>query len=251
MCMALTASNVKYVSNHLKRVGHLKDILLCTPKKSLLVISVEESFLQKTIWGCIWKQNMNMNLTYLTIFTDVDFLRKKSEFHLLFQEDFLQGSRRVQCDVCFENFRDRYNLKRHYVVHTREKPYACSLCDGRFTQISSLKQHVKTKHDQSYGVPLPMVEHKWTQIQSLFFRTISFKLQDATNVKSVSKAFETNMCLKGIMLFTRKKNPTFVKYVIDVILSKTNWKFISEQYTRIRTPTLGPTPNSNLILSRQ
>ena len=77
MCMALTASNVKYVSNHLKRVGHLKDILLCTPKKSLLVISVEESFLQKTIWGCIWKQNINMNLTYLTIFTDVDFLRKK------------------------------------------------------------------------------------------------------------------------------------------------------------------------------
>ena len=153
MCMALTASNVKYVSNHLKRVGHLKDILLCTPKKSLLVISVEESFLQKTIWGCIWKQNINMNLTYLTIFTDVDFLRKKSEFHLLFQEDFLQGSRRVQCDVCFENFRDKYNLKRHYVVHTREKPYTCSLCDGRFTQISSLKQHIKTKHgEQSYGL---------------------------------------------------------------------------------------------------
>ena len=96
---------------------------------------------------------MNMNLTYLTIFTDVDFLRKKSEFHLLFQEDFLQGSRRVQCDVCFENFRDKYNLKRHYVVHTREKPYTCSLCDGRFTQISSLKQHIKTKHgEQSYGL---------------------------------------------------------------------------------------------------
>jgi hypothetical protein len=50
MCMmALTASNVKYVSNDLKRVGRLKDILLCTPKKNLLVISVEESFLQKTI----------------------------------------------------------------------------------------------------------------------------------------------------------------------------------------------------------
>ena len=50
MCMmALSGSNVKYVSNHLKRVGHSKDILLCTPKKNLLVISVEESFLQKTI----------------------------------------------------------------------------------------------------------------------------------------------------------------------------------------------------------
>ena len=68
----------------------------------------------------------------------------------------MQGSRRVQCDVCFENFRDKYNLKRHYVVHTREKPYACSLCDGRFTQISSLKQHIKTKHVHGF----PMVEHK-------------------------------------------------------------------------------------------
>ena len=86
----------------------------------------------------------------------VDFLRKESEFHLLFQEDFVHGSRRVQCDVCFENFRDKYNLKRHYVVHTREKPYACSLCDGRFTQISSLKQHIKTKHVHGF----PMVEHK-------------------------------------------------------------------------------------------
>ena len=70
MCMmALTASNVKYVSNDLKRVGRLKDILLCTRKKNLLVISVEENFLPKTIWGCIWKQNMTSK--------DVDFLRKK------------------------------------------------------------------------------------------------------------------------------------------------------------------------------
>ena len=60
-----------------------------------------------------------------------------------------------------------------------------------------------------------------SKIPSLLFRTILFKLQDATNVKSVSKAFETNMCLKGIMLFTQKKNPTFVKYAIEVFLSMT------------------------------
>ena len=60
------------------------------------------------------------------------------------------------------------------------------------------------------------------KIPSLLFRTILFKLlQDATNVKSVSKTFETNMCLKDIMLFTPKKNPTFVKYAIEVFLSMT------------------------------
>ena len=35
-------SNVRYVSNHLKRIGSLKDILLCTPKKNpLLAIYVD------------------------------------------------------------------------------------------------------------------------------------------------------------------------------------------------------------------
>lgn len=61
----------------------------------------------------------------------------------------------------------------------------------------------------------------WLNIPSLLFRTILFKLQDATNVKFVSKPFVTNMGLKDIMLFTPKKNPTFVKYAIEVFLNMT------------------------------
>ena len=201
MCMmALIASNVKYVLNHLKRVGLLKDILLCIPKKNLLVISVEESFLQKTIWGCILKQNMNSK--------DVDFLRKKSEFHLLFQEDFVQGSRRVQCDVCFENFRDKYNLKRHYVVHTREKPYACSLCDGRFTQISSLKQHIKTKHVHGF----PMVEHKWTQNTIPTFQDNFVQATGRHQCEICFKGFRDKYVLKRHYVVHTKEKP----YVCEI-----------------------------------
>merc|ERR1712110_1376790 len=56
------------------------------------------------------------------------------------------GSGRFQCGICFKRFRDNYKLKRHGVVHTKEKPFPCHLCGGRFTQFDSLKGHMKAKH---------------------------------------------------------------------------------------------------------
>ena len=57
-----------------------------------------------------------------------------------------QGSGRVQCRICFKRFRDNYLLKRHAVVHTREKPFECQFCGGRFSRDDGLKAHVKRKH---------------------------------------------------------------------------------------------------------
>ena len=54
--------------------------------------------------------------------------------------------RRYQCGICFKGFRDNYKLKRHAVVHTKEKAFACHVCGRRFTQIDSVRGHMKAKH---------------------------------------------------------------------------------------------------------
>ena len=58
----------------------------------------------------------------------------------------MQGSGRFKCEMCIKTFKSGYDLRRHSVVHTREKPFACHLCGGRFTQIDSLRMHQKRVH---------------------------------------------------------------------------------------------------------
>ncbi|XP_043281628.1 zinc finger protein 2 homolog [Venturia canescens] len=51
-----------------------------------------------------------------------------------------------KCAFCQKAFHSLYNLKQHVMVHTGQKPYACSGCDLRFTQKSNLTKHFERKH---------------------------------------------------------------------------------------------------------
>lgn len=46
------------------------------------------------------------------------------------------------CDVCDKSFKTKAALKRHSIIHTGECPFECSTCKRRFNQISNLRKHL-------------------------------------------------------------------------------------------------------------
>nr|XP_015206144.1 PREDICTED: zinc finger protein 770 [Lepisosteus oculatus]XP_015206146.1 PREDICTED: zinc finger protein 770 [Lepisosteus oculatus] len=49
-----------------------------------------------------------------------------------------------QCAICFKSFDSPSKLKRHYVIHTGQRPFECSVCRKTFTQSCHLKTHQLT-----------------------------------------------------------------------------------------------------------
>nr|XP_029487559.1 zinc finger protein 770-like [Oncorhynchus nerka]XP_029487560.1 zinc finger protein 770-like [Oncorhynchus nerka] len=48
-----------------------------------------------------------------------------------------------QCAICFKSFEAPSKLKRHYVIHTGQRPFQCTVCGKSFTQAGHLKTHLQ------------------------------------------------------------------------------------------------------------
>ncbi|XP_067097615.1 zinc finger protein 770-like [Osmerus mordax] len=49
-----------------------------------------------------------------------------------------------QCAICYKSFEAPSKLKRHYLIHTGQRPFQCSVCEKAFTQSGHLKTHLQT-----------------------------------------------------------------------------------------------------------
>ncbi|VDM46637.1 unnamed protein product [Toxocara canis] len=57
--------------------------------------------------------------------------------------------RRHKCHMCYKSFGKKFELLRHFVVHTRERRFICDQCGKKFSQRSSLGQHMQTHIEQA------------------------------------------------------------------------------------------------------
>ncbi|CAB1420376.1 unnamed protein product [Pleuronectes platessa] len=60
------------------------------------------------------------------------------------------------CHICGKDKKCRSQLDRHVIIHTGERPFACSLCSARFNRSGNLQQHRKRMH--GVGGPPPSEE---------------------------------------------------------------------------------------------
>lgn len=52
-----------------------------------------------------------------------------------------------RCPMCPKEVVSKYNLKRHCMLHTGEKPYPCQICNKAFRELSDLRKHLKVHEE--------------------------------------------------------------------------------------------------------
>ncbi|XP_017004664.2 zinc finger protein 331 [Drosophila takahashii] len=115
-----------------------------------------------------------------------------------------RSRRSYPCPLCHRPFGTRHNLKRHYMIHTGEKPFSCSKCRKPFRECSTLKKHMVTHvRDRWYKCLrcpskfrdyLDYADHKTSHLEQLSSQKSSTYESDDDGESSVEDCLECCEC---------------------------------------------------------
>ena len=97
----------------------------------------------------------------------------------------LKGATIHDCEHCDYQTGRKGDLHQHTKTHTGEKPYGCRLCALRFSQKSSVTQHVKFYHQDIRDFECDLCDHKAATKQNL---------AEHRRTHTGNKPYKCNMC---------------------------------------------------------
>lgn len=80
-------------------------------------------------------------------FCGVEFLSTNIKRHIMVHT----GEKPFACKYCSYRSSQKTNLLKHELTHTGEKPFKCPYCDHRSVQSVNLDRHLKIKHGDKFG----------------------------------------------------------------------------------------------------
>lgn len=95
------------------------------------------------------------------------------------------------CNICNKDFASPYNVRRHQLTHSDDRPYECQYCSKSFKEKSSLTKHVKRVHlekekDESCELMVSITAHDQQ------FEVVSVPANDESLLASASAVSSSN-----------------------------------------------------------
>ena len=107
------------------------------------------------------------------------------------------------CDTCGSKFHDKYDLKRHQIVHTKEKQYFCSFCTLTFALRHHVKRHESTHISKGHTIKLETSEmiHFCRYCKKDFIGPENLRIHEKTH-SSKGEVMKCKFCDKSFTVVT-------------------------------------------------
>jgi len=67
------------------------------------------------------------------------------------QKSVHDNNRQFTCRFCSKKFNDKYNMRKHVLIHVGERRHKCQYCDKAFLRKDHLRSHLQTHYNRKYG----------------------------------------------------------------------------------------------------